>query len=96
MNTLRYFFAAMPFAVSFGGWKLSVVLAEHLGCGAVPNKAMNVCFVGNVDIGPALDAVSWWGMLLWMPCLLVSGVAVGKILAKSFPWPWRNRDRGTP
>ena len=95
MGKLRYFLAAMPFAASFGSWKLSVALAEYLGCSAVPNKEMNSCIVGNVDIAPALDAVSWWGMLLWMPCLLISGLAVGKILAKSFQWPWGSRDSDT-
>ena len=95
MGTLRYFFAVMPIAISFGGWKLSVALADYLGCGAVPDKHLNVCFFGSVDIGPALDAVSFWGMLLWMPCLLISGLAVGRILAKSFQWPWGNRDRHT-
>jgi hypothetical protein len=96
MDKMRYFLAAMPFIISFGGWKLSVVLAEYFGCAPVPNKGLNPCFVGSVDIGPALDAFSWWGMLLWMPCLLISGLAIGKVLAKSLQRPWGSHDRRAP
>lgn len=95
MRKTLYFFAAMPFVISFGGWKLSVALAGHLGC-TVPTKGLSPCLIGTINIGPALDAVSWWGMLLWMPCLLISGLAIGKILGRSLEQPWGTRTRRRP
>lgn len=96
MRKTLYFLAVMPFVIAFGGWKLSAALARWLGCAAVPNKDPSPCLVGAMDIGPALEALSWWGMLLWMPGLLISGLAIGALLAKSLPQPWGSRARRAP
>jgi len=96
MRKTLYVLAAMPVVIAIGGWKLSVALARQLGCTAVPNKEPSPCLLGTVDIGPVLDAVSWWGMLLWVPCLVISGLAIGGLLGQSLRWPWGTRPRRTP
>lgn len=95
MRKTLYALAAMPFLLAYGGWKLSVVLAQQLGCAAVPNKDPSPCLLGTVDIGPVLEAASWWGMLLWMPCLVISGLAIGGILGRELRRPWGTRPRQT-
>jgi hypothetical protein len=89
---MLYALAAMPFFVSFGGWKLSILSARYLGC-TVASKDPSPCMISQVDIGPILDAFAWWGMLLWWPCLLISGLAFGSLIAQSFRSPWGNRPR---
>jgi hypothetical protein len=92
MRKMLYVLAAMPFCISFGGWKLSVLLAGQLGC-SVASKDPYPCMLGKVDIGPILDAFAWWGMLLWWPCLLISGLALGSLVAPSIRSPWGSRPR---
>ena len=95
MRKVLYVFAAAPFAIASGGWKLSVAFADWLGC-IVPSKEHTPCMLGTSDVEPVLGAVAWWGMLLWMPCLALSGLVIGALLGASLPPPWGNNSSGKP
>jgi hypothetical protein len=82
-----YALALLPFLATFGGWQVSVLLARSLGC-VVPSKAPQPCLVGSLNVEPLLGAAAWWGMLLWIPGLLISALWLGALLARRLPPPW--------
>lgn len=77
----------LPLALSLGAWKLSLLVNSALGCHAV-GKSPQACLVMGVDVQPALALGAWWGMLLWVPGLVLSGLLVGQVLAGKLPRPW--------
>ena len=64
-----------PVAVALGGWKLTSAIGATLGC-PVPNKEQLSCSVGGEKLAELLDFVAWWGMLLWIPCAVVSALCL--------------------
>jgi hypothetical protein len=76
----------MPLAVTLGGWQLAIAVNDALGCDSI-GKSPRPCLAGNLDLQPMLAFVGWWGMLLWMPGLLISGLLLGQVLARRLPRP---------
>ena len=91
VRLFKYALASLPFLVSFGGWKLAPVIGAALGC-SVASKSPQPCVVASLNVEPVLSALAWWGMLLWMPCLLISGLWLGGLLAQHLPRPWGRRE----
>jgi len=83
----RIIVALLPLSITLGGWKLSVWLNDALGCMSV-GKDPQPCMLFNVNIQQALSFVSWWGMLLWIPGLIISGLMLGLVLSQLAPKPW--------
>ena len=94
MRLLKYLLASLPFVVTYGGWKLSSFLGASMGC-PVPSKDPQACLVGTLNIEPLLGFIAWWGMLLWMPALLVSGLLIGSLAARQLPFPWGQRRKSS-
>lgn len=63
---LRYFLAASPALVTFGGWQLALWAYEHFGCqGSL--KYLKPCFVGSINLLPWLGiGLFWCQLLLWV------------------------------
>jgi hypothetical protein len=80
----------LPLAITLGGWQLSLWLNDVLSCQSVGKEPLP-CVLLGINIQPSLSLASWWGMLLWVPGLIVSGLMLGKVLAQSAPKPWGNR-----
>lgn len=80
-----------PLAITAGGWKLSIWLNDTLGCQSVGKDPLP-CIVFGTNIQYGLSFASWWGMLLWVPSLIISGLMLGKVLAQFAPKPWGTRD----
>jgi hypothetical protein len=89
---LQVVLCSMPFFLTFGGWKLAVFADAALGCSSI-GKDPKPCFVEGFDVMPILSPVAWWGMLLWMPSLLVSALLLGRVLAKELPSPWGDKSQ---
>ena len=77
----------LPLAITLGGWKISAWLNSALGCESLGKDPLP-CIVFGTNIQYGLSFVSWWGMLLWIPGLIVSGLMLGKVLAQFAPKPW--------
>jgi hypothetical protein len=90
VNT-RIVASILPLVVTLGGWKLSIWLNDALGCESV-GKDPHPCMVFGTNIQYGLSFASWWGMLLWVPGLIVSGLLLGKALAEYAPKPWGSRN----
>ena len=90
----RLTLSSIPLAVTLGGWKIAILANSVLGCGAI-GKHAQTCLVGSYDLMPILSFFSWWGMLLWIPGLIVSGLLVGEIAASRLPRPWGSRPKGS-
>ena len=88
----RLTLSLIPLGVTLGGWKIAIIANSVLGCEAI-GKHPQSCLVGSYDLMPVLSFFSWWGMLLWIPGLVVSGLLVGKIAAGRFPRPWGSRPK---
>jgi hypothetical protein len=83
----QYALAMLPVGVTLGGWQLAALLAHSLGC-SVPSKDPQPCLIGMLNAEPLLGAVAWWGMLLWVPGLVISALLLGALLARRLPPPW--------
>src|SRR5437763_1796482 len=79
--------AALPLVVTLGGWRLALVVNAALSCSAI-GKSPSPCFFRGADLQPVLSVVAWWGMLLWIPGLLLSGLLIGCVVAPALPRPW--------
>lgn len=88
---LRLSLSMLPLALTLVAWRLSLLLNTALGCDAV-GKAPHACLVMGVDVQAALALVAWWGMLLWVPGLVLSGLLMGQVLAGKLPRPWGRGD----
>lgn len=77
----------IPFFLTFGGWKLAVFINAGLGCSAI-GKDPKPCIVAGFDVMPLLSPIAWWGMLLWVPGLVVSALLLGRFVATGLPRPW--------
>jgi len=86
VRRINYLLALLPFAATYGGWRLAVLTGSALGC-AVLSKSPTPCLLGAFDAQPVLGALAWWGMLLWMPGLVVSGLWLGLLLSRRLPPP---------
>ena len=63
----------------YGSWKVSHYLLESLNCmGSL--KGAQPCERYGFNITPVLSALSWWGMLLWLPALAIAALVVGEEL----------------
>jgi len=82
----------LPLIVTLGGWRLALAVNDALGCDSV-GKAVAPCVAGGADLQPVLSFVAWWGMLLWMPGLVVSGLLLGQVLARRLPRPFGRAPR---
>jgi hypothetical protein len=82
--------SSLPLVVTLGGWKLAVVVNAILGCESI-GKDPEPCVVSGVHIHPLLDGIAWYGMLLWMPALVVSCLWAGRIIAPNVPRPWGSK-----
>jgi len=60
-------------------WWGALRLNSILGCAAVGKRPLP-CIVLGFDLLPILSFLAWWGMLLWIPALLVSGLLVARVL----------------
>ena len=83
----RVLLRLLPLLITLGGWRLSLALNDVLGCHSV-GKTPEACRVLGWDLQPLLAFGAWWGMLLWVPALFVSGAWLGSLLAKALPKPW--------
>ena len=88
---IRLFLYALPFAIPFGLWMLSVFARDYLHCNAI-GRDPSPCLLMGIDIRPWL-ALSPLGMLLWWPGLLISGLLLGEYLGKKLPTPWGKRPK---
>jgi hypothetical protein len=84
--------ATLPLVVTLGGWRLALIADAALGCNTM-GKSPSPCFVGGADLQPLLSIVAWWGMVLWIPGLVVSGLLVGRVVAPALPRPWGSAPR---
>jgi hypothetical protein len=87
----RVIVALLPLAITLGGWKLSILLNDALDCVSV-GKDPQPCMLLNVNIQLALSLASWWGMLLWIPGLIISGLMIGQVLSQIAPKPWGGKN----
>lgn len=95
MTKLKYALACLPFLLPCVGWKLVPVIGAAWGC-PVADKWPQPCIVAAVNVELALSAIAWWGMLLWAPGLLISGLWLGSYIAPHLPRPWgRGPRRGS-
>jgi hypothetical protein len=92
---LKVLLSFAPLAVTLGGWQLAVAVNDALDCSAI-GKSPAPCPVGGVDLQPVLSFFDWWGMLLWIPALLVSGLLLGQVLAPVLPRPFGTAPRKDP
>ena len=67
--------ALTPAATALGGWKVSSAIGAALGC-PVPSKEQLACSIGGERLAELLDFIAWWGMLLWIPCAIVSALCL--------------------
>lgn len=84
---LRVALRLLPLLITLGGWWLSLALNDVLGCDAV-GKTPSACMMLGWNVQPLLAFGAWWGMLLWVPALFVSGAWLGSLLAEVLPKPW--------
>ena len=76
----------LPLLVTLGGWRLALAVDGMLGCDSI-GKFPKPCPAWGTDVQPVLSFFGWWGMLLWMPGLLISGLLLGQLLARRLPRP---------
>ena len=76
----------VPLLATLGGWRLAVVVNDALACESL-GKRPAPCLACGLDLQPLLSFVAWWGTLLWMPGLLISGLLLGQLLARRLPRP---------
>ena len=88
---IRLFLYALPFAIPFGAWMAAVLAENFLHC-PVFGEAPPPCIVMGIDIQPWLGLAPF-GMLLWWPGLLISGLLVGEYLGEKLPTPWGKRPK---
>ena len=79
--------ASLPLVITLGGWKASLWVNSALGCSAVGKDPLP-CMLMGANIQPILFQASWWGMLLWVPGLIVSGLLFGSSVSHKLPKPW--------
>ena len=78
---IKYLFAAAAPILLFTGWKGANALSIALQCeGSL--KSAQPCYVYGVDATPILSAVAWWGMLLWLPALVITALVFGELLVR--------------
>lgn len=82
--------SSLPLLVTLGGWKCAVFLNSFLGCTSI-GKDPEPCMVAGFNIQSGLAFFAWYGLLLWMPALIVSGLLLGKTFAAFLPRPWGSR-----
>jgi hypothetical protein len=87
----RILIALLPLAITLGGWQFSLWLNDLLGCQSV-GKDPQPCIVLGANIQGPLAFTSWWGMLLWVPGLIISGLLLGKVLSTKVTKPWGSRN----
>jgi hypothetical protein len=64
--------ALLPVLVPLVVWKAALAVNTLLGCEAVGKNAQ-ACIRAGIDFRPALEFGAWWGMILWIPGLIVTG-----------------------
>ncbi len=84
--------AMLPIACTAGAWLLSGYVNELLGCEAI-GKAPQPCMVQGWNVEPVFSSTFAFGMMLWMPGLLISGLLAGAAIAPLLPPPWGKKSR---
>jgi len=78
-NRIKLIVAAVAPMLLYGSWKASLYLFESLNCmGSL--KGAQPCERYGFNVTPVLSALSWWGMLLWLPALAIAALVVGEAL----------------
>ena len=78
-NRIKLIGAAVAPVLLYGCWKASHYLFESLNCmGSL--KGAQPCERYGFNVTPVLSALSWWGMLLWLPALAIAALVVGEEL----------------
>jgi len=85
----KYTIAALPFAVPFGSWQVARLIGHVVGC-TVPSMPPVVCMYEYFDVQFIVGTVAWWGMVLSLPGLVISGAC----LALMRRAPSMRRDHG--
>lgn len=67
--------------IFFSAWKAAVLIAYELGCEGKLKEAQ-ACILLSIDIQPMLSIAVWWGMLMWLPALIISIIWAGTALQK--------------
>ena len=91
----RLALAISPVLVALAAWHGAVLVNGSLGCRSVGKDPLPCHFAG-LDLQPALSLFAWWGMLLWVPALLVSGLLVARVLQPLFRPPLGTRGSAKP
>lgn len=93
--TSRLAIAAAPLLASLVAWHGSGAIAKALGCIAL-DKRPSPCIAFGNDVQPILSMLAWWGMLLWIPALIVSGLLVARVLVPLLNPPFGTKDSSKP
>ena len=71
--------AVLAPAILYAGWKGSHYLFELLHClGSL--KDAQPCERYGLNVTPILSTFAWWGMLLWLPALVIAVLVVSEEL----------------
>lgn len=69
----KYFLSALPFALTFAGWRLADWAYSHYQCrGGL--KDLQPCFAGSLDITGLIGIGLFFCQLLWVPAAILSAV----------------------
>lgn len=83
----RITLASLPLLLCLAGWHGSSLVNEMLGCTALGKYPLPCIFVG-LNIQPVLAFAWWYGMLLWVPALVISGVLLATAVTPLFSAPF--------
>lgn len=77
----------LPLVIPLLAAGMAEVLNTALGCASI-GKRPESCVVYGANVGPILGAMFWWGTMLWVPGMLLSGVILSRFLHHHLPPPW--------
>ena len=89
-KTIKLALSLLPVLLTLGGWKVAIFINQALGWASVGKDPLP-CIVGGVNVQLGLSFFAWYGMLLWVPGLCISGLLIGDVIAGNFPRPWGTR-----
>ncbi len=69
--TKHILIALLPGVFTLGVAKVAVAVGGYLGC--PPGKYTVACSPGGLGLSDVLNFIAWWGAVLWMPGVAISG-----------------------
>lgn len=69
----------LPLATPLLAFSTAEKINAALNCSSL-GKRPEPCLALGLDLAPYLGAMFWWGVMLWIPGLLVSGVLLSRFL----------------